>query len=271
MMTRVLFSDNGTIFDLSSTLDDYKNGSSELEVVASEDAIYIGAYHPFNSKFFKVKTAPTLSMEPTVKYWTGSNGWKDAVEVIDETNGLKTSGHITWTPNKDHGWTREDTTKITELSSKTIYDLFWLKITFSIDETVELSWIGELFSSDDDLGAEFPDLLRTQTLDSFETGKTNWEHQHVIAGKLLIDDLMSKKIINFKEQLLNRKEFTLASVQKCASIIYSSFGDDYIDNKKECDIEYKKRINKDIFNLDKQESAQVTVSSIVERQMRLTR
>lgn len=271
MITRVFFSDNGILSDLSQKLDDYKIGDSSLVIKAAEDSLLIGAYYPFNSKFFKIGAASSAVSVPSVQYWSGSNGWADSVEVIDETGGFKASGFISWTPDKDKGWMREDSDEIALLTGKVIYDLFWMKISFSADCTVTLDWIGELFSNDNDLGAEFPDLMRTQTLTSFETGKTSWEHQHVIAGKVLIDDLKSKKIISHKEQILDRKEFTLAAVQKCASIIYSSFGDDYIDNKKECDIEYKKRIDKDIYNIDKDESARVTPQTLESRQWRLTR
>ncbi len=271
MMTRILFSDNGVLADISTALDDYKNGTKALTIKASEDCIYIGAYYPFNSKFFKMSVVATVESIPSVKYWTGSNGWKDAVEVIDETNGFKNNGFISWTPNRDNGWSREDTDDISELNSKMIYDLFWMKLSFSADTVINFSWIGELFSNDDDLGAEFPDLMRTQTLDSFETAKTNWEHQHVIAGKIIVDDLKSKKIISHKEQILDRKELTLASVQKCASIIYSSFGDDFENNKKNCELEYQKRIKKDIFNIDKDETALPTVQTLSIRQGRLYR
>lgn len=271
MMTRVLFSDNGTISDLSTKLDDYKSGSESLTIVHTEDCIFIGAYYPFNSKFFKLGTVSSVVSNPSIEYWTGSSGWVEAVEVIDETNGFKNSGFISWTPDKTKGWIREDSDDIADISGKVIYDLFWIKISFSASCTMTLDWIGELFSNDNDLGAEFPDLLRTQTLTSFETGKTNWEHQHVIAGKVLVDDLKSKKIISFKEQILDRKEFTLAAVQKCAAVIYNSFGDDYVDNKKECEIEYNKRINKDIYNIDTCETAIPTVQTQETRQWRLTR
>lgn len=270
-MTRIIFSDNGSLTDLSTKLDLYNTNTNEITIKASEDCILIGAYYPFNSKYIKTKAAATFATSPTIQYWTGSNGWTDCVEIIDETNGFMNSGFLSFVPNKDNSWSREDSSEIADLLGKVIYDLFWVKITFSVDSKINLSWIGELFSNDSDLGAEFPDLMRSQTLDSFSTGKTSWEEQHVIAGKILIDDLKSRKIISYKEQILDRKEFTLASVQKCASIIYSSFGDDFIDNKKECDIEYNKRLSKDIYNIDKTETAIVSTYTLEARQGRLTR
>lgn len=270
-MNRVIFSDNGTLTDISAKLDDYNSGNQSLTITAAEDYLYIGAYYPFNSKYFKLKTVATNVAVPTIEYWTGSSGWAQAVEVIDETGGFKNSGYISWVPNKDNGWTREDTNKITALYSKVIYDLFWMRVKFSADTVIDFEWIGEVFSNDFDLGAEFPDLVRTQTLDSFSTGKTNWEHQHVIAAKVVIDDLKAKKIINFKEQILDRKELTLASVQKCAAIIYSSFGDDYADQRKEAELEYQKRLKKDIFNIDTNESAIISPETKTFRQGYLVR
>lgn len=271
MITRILFSDNGVLNDLSVKMADYNQGNQSLAITATEDYLYIGAYYPFNAKFFKMKTVATIVSNPTIEYWTGSSGWKEAVEVIDETGGFKNNGFITLVPNKDYGWIREDTSRITALYSKVIYDLFWLRIKFSADTVIDLEWIGELFSNDYDLGAEFPDLLRSQTLDSFKTGKTDWEEQHVIAAKVIIDDLKAKKIINFKEQILDRKELTLASVQKCAALIYSSFGDDYADNRKDAELEYQKRLKKDIFNIDTNESATITPEGQKARQGFLVR
>lgn len=271
MMTKVLFSDNGVLEDISVKMSDYNQGNQSLTIKASEDYLYIGAYYPFNSKFFKMKTVATVASVPSIEYWTGSNGWKSAVEVIDETSGFKNNGFVSLVPNRDNGWTRDDTSMISELKTKVIYDLFWLRIKFSVDTVIDLEWIGEIFSNDYDLGGEFPDLLRAQTLDSFKTGKTDWEEQHIIAARVIVDDLKAKKIINFKEQILDRKELTLASVQKCAAIIYSSFGDDYADQRKDAELEYQKRLKKDIFNIDTEESAIVTPQSQTFRQGYLVR
>lgn len=276
MNLRLLFSDNGTITDYSKNVHDYGKTSQAVSFKPSEDAFYLGAYWPFNSKFFKFTTAFLSSLVPVkVEYWTGSSGWKEAVEVIDETDGLTSSGFISWNPDKDFGWMRDDTDMVADLTTVVIYDLFWMKMTLdasiTADVTASLSYVGELFSDDRVLAYEYPDLVRAQTLSSFKIGKTDWEEQHILATKIILDELRAKKVITFKEQILDRREFELASVSKCAEIIYSSFGLDFADYKDKAYLEYKKRMNKDIFNVDKNQTAQVNPQTLSSRQGYFTR
>lgn len=267
---RCLLSRNGTITDISKDVVDYKKVTKEITFNTAQDFLYIGAYYPFNSKYFNF-VVPFLTTLGSffVKYWTGTNGWKDAVETIDETDGMTKSGFLSWNPDRDHGWSREHTEDIDELDSLKIYDLFWTKISFSGvagDRTCSLDYIGEIFSDDRALGYEFPDLLRTQAMTSFQSGKTDWKDQHAISAKIILDDMRSKKIINFKEQILNRRELELASVSKTAEIIYSSFGQEFQEQKLEAHKEYVSRMNKDIFNIDRSETAQVTERTLQTRQ-----
>jgi hypothetical protein len=271
MMTRFLHSDNGTIVDYSTDVADYDSTYAALTCAAAEDYVYIGAYYPFNSKYLKLTTVAASGPTMSIEYWSGSNGWKTAVEVIDETKKLSQSGFLTWTPNKFYGWSRYDTTYIPELATVTIYDLFWMRIKFSAGVTFSVQWLGELFSSDDNLSAEYPDLMTTQCLTAFKAAKTSWEEQHVIAAKVVIDDMKLKKIISFKEQILDRRELTLAATSKCAEIAYNAFGDDFVDQRDSARKEYLMRIKKDIFNVDLDQTARPTELTQTMRQGRFER
>ena len=267
MIDRVIFSDNGISSDISRPLAKYRSGSSALTIVASEDAIYIGAILPFNHLYFKLgANVNSLSSEVSIKYYTGVE-FVSVVDVNDETAvagaSLAQSGFIQWTTDKDKSWERRDTVhggqvQISELSDITVYDKYWLEIKFSNDlDPIDLDWIGQIFSDDDDLISEYPDLVRSNMLQAFESGKTDWQEQHARAAELIAKDLVSGRVIGSKEQIIDRDAFKLASVSKTAEIIYQAFGDDYADDRKEARIEYKSRLNKVVFNVDKNENARL--------------
>jgi len=264
-MTRILYEDNGTISDWSTSLNNYYTESETFSLVAAEDYIYIGMPVPFNHFFVKLSTPSTAVSTITMQYYTGRE-FQDVVETIDETNGFQQDGFITFVPDKKQGWVRQDTSgtggTITELSSVTIYDKYWARIKFSadLDASSVISWIGHKFSDDDQLGSEFPDLTRSTMIAAFESGKTNWEEQHVRAANIIIEDLIRQQVIHSKGQILERRSFSLASVSKVAEIIFNSFGDDYEDNKRNAQIEYEKRMNKSIFDIDLNEDGRLDVS-----------
>lgn len=255
--TRILYSDNGTISDLSNEVNNFHSESFELsDFVANEDYLYVGNIVPFNHFYLKMATASIASATMSVDYWSGQQ-WRPVVELIDNTEGLTQDGFITWVPDRDYAWVQSDTgggsgQEITGLTSVTIYDKYWIRISFNNDLTdaCSLSWLGQKFSSDEDLGSEYPELVTSNVLTSFEAGKTSWEEQHVKAAELIVRDLIKQKIIFAKGQILERESFMLPSVSKVAEIIFNSFGDDYQDQKLAARNEYKSRLDKSIYDVD---------------------
>jgi hypothetical protein len=268
--TRIIYGDNGTLSDWTTSLNVYAQGSETFTFVAAEDFIYIGQIAPFNHFYVKLSTPSTASTTMSIQYYSGSS-WENAVEVLDETDGFKQSGFVSFVPSRSQGWVRQDTSgggTITALSSVEIYDKYWARIKFSadLDASTVLSWIGNKFSDDNDLAAEYPDLVRSNVLTAFKSGKTDWEEQHVKAADLIISELVRKKIIYAKGQILNKETFLLPSVPKVAEIIFNSFGDDYGDNRKSARNEYEKRINKSIYDVDLNEDGRLDVGEVDFRQ-----
>lgn len=265
MENRIIFSDDGTLSDFTVNLNDYFSGTSSIaSLVATEDALYIGSRFAFNHIYCKISAANDQASVMSIATWDGSN-WNAVAEVFDQTSSsgatLAQSGYITWVPDKNKHWAQDDTQsstggeQITDLGGANIYDHYWIKITFSADlgASTALSWLGYKFTDDNDLGTEFPDLVRSATLTGFESGKTDWEEQHVLCAKLLIDDLIKNKIILSGKQLLEREIFKGASVQKCAEVIYGGLGDDYKDDRNDAKKEYEKRLQKGNYLIDRDE------------------
>lgn len=268
---RIFYSDNGTLTDLSTTLNDFHNNESTFTFVAAEDKLYIGNNLPFNH--FKVNMGTTVNAEASVmsiKVWDGSE-WDAVAEVIDETAvsgaSLAQSGFVTFVPDKNNGWGMDDTVKgdgtteeVTGLGDVKVYDKYWAEISFSANLTasVNLSWVGQIFSDDYDLKDEFPDFMLSNFLTSFESGKTDWQNQHYAAAKVIIKDLIGRKVIQDPNQILCKEDLTMASVQKVASIVYSALGDDFIDQYKAAETEYKTRLSNAYVKVDKNKDGRMS-------------
>lgn len=204
----------------------------------------------------------------TSEYWDGKQ-WQSFVEVQDDTLGFTQSGYLTFTPNRDKPWQMSNTNygnqTVTGLETLNVYDLYWVRISFSqnfrgqeVDpetdpityEDVSLQWIGNLFSNDYDLEGEYPDFVRDNVMNAFSSGKTDWIEQAVIAGRMIVDNLCNRAVIDDPNQVLNREDYRLASVHKVAEIICNAFGDDYVDQKKMAREEYNARMNRRIQKVD---------------------
>jgi hypothetical protein len=272
MINRVIHSDNGTLIDISRKVGKYQSGSHPMTFVAAEDALFIGSLVPFNHLYFKLgTTVNTAASNMSISTWDGSE-FKPVVDIQDETETtapLAQSGHLTWTPNRLHSWHREHTEdngteRITGLGGITVYDNYWLKITFDadLDAGLEIEWLGQLFSDDEMLGAEYPDLVRSNVLTAFKSGKTDWQEQHVKASEIVIQDLVRKGVILEKGQILDRDKLSLASVSKCAEIIFGAFGDDYAEDKIRARNEYEKRLDLSVYHQDADNDAIIDRSEV---------
>lgn len=264
---RIIHGDNGTLIDLSAALNDLFASNGVLPIVALEDYIYIGSDLPFCHRYFKSAVANDQAAAISeIAIWDG-NSWTPAVDVIDGTSvGGKTlaqSGIIQWTTNRNSAWTLEASTEdmtSSGISTLKIYDFHWVRIKFSanLKATTALSYVGHRFSSDAELAGYYPDLLKTEVLGAFQSGKTSWDDQHCLAAEEIIVFLRKKQIIWSPNQLLNWEQFTLASVHKTAEIINSAFpGDDAGDIRKAAEKKFLTMINQGIFEVDRNQDGHV--------------
>lgn len=278
MNNRVLYSDNGTLTDISNSVAKLRSGTATIAgFVAAQDYIYVGSRAPFNHFFLKMgTTVNALSSQMQIHYWDGTT-WVASVETRDGTSALSQDGFVEFMPNKNKGWTRETTNfesdQITGLTGVVIYDLFWIRISFTNDLTanIQLKFLGQKFSEDDDLALEYPDLIRSTVLARFETGKTSWEEQHGRAAEVIEQDLITKRVIKDRGQILDRETYRLASVHKTAEIIFGAFGDDYVDQKQSARNEYKDRMDKVIYTVDESEDGILDIAEARQEQGWLSR
>lgn len=256
---RVIFNNNGTLSDLSVNLSNYHSLTSVTDIVAAQDYLYLGSDLPFNHRYFDVSVVNTnASVISTLEYWSG-NGWKLAVDVLDETllagASLGKSGIISWqVPPNETSWNWDDTDDMNASGLQTlkIYGLYWVRIKWSADMivTTALNYVGHRFSEDDELLDEYPELGNSNFMTAFETGKTNWKEQTLAAAEYIIQDLRALDVVNQANQILDWKIFSKASVHKTAQIIYRGFGDDYKDNRDDAAKAYKESLTLRKYNVD---------------------
>lgn len=254
---RILISKNGTITDLTTILNDHKKNDYTPAIISAEDAIYIGSIYPFNHKWIEVSTVNAAPANAIVQIWNDEK-WEDAVDEIDYTaitgGTLFESGILQFRPHIDKGWSSEsESNDVTDLTGTEIYNMYWIKITFTADLSagMVLKYIGNRFSSDSDLFTYYPDLSNPGLMEAFEAGKTDWNDQHFAAADAIIQHLATKSIILDKSQILDWSLFKMAAIHKVAEIAYYGLGKNKAANIKAAQAQYKDAINVKYFNADK--------------------
>lgn len=269
MSSRTIFSDNGTLIDLSTDLANFKSGTAVLPIIATEDYLYIGADLPFNHRYIDVTTSNDETAAITVEVWDGQ-AWKVCEDVIDQTSiagaTLAQSGIISWVPSDTTTWARWDTNnqgeQIIGLTGVKIRNLYWARLSFDndLDSMTEIEYIGHKFSDDEDLEVLYPDLTRAAVIAQFQAGKTNWKIQHIQAAEEIIKDLIKQQIVVGSGQVLKWELFRDMAVHKVAEIAFNGFGKDFKDNKDDAIGSYKKEMNKGIFAVDLNNNAVLDVA-----------
>lgn len=260
---RVLHSDNGTIKDLTLSLNEFRSDSSVLDFVAADDYLYFGSDKPFNHRFFDVSVVNALSSNVSVEIWW-ANAWTSAIDILDRTSlfgvSLAQDGIISWNTDRLKGWDIEqDSTDVTGLeSSPLIYNFYWARLKWSADltPTTALTYTGFKFGNDSQLFPKYPDLNNTRLLSAFESGKTDWEEQHFDAAEEIIADLVRRGVVWTPSQILIPEIFKEPAIHKAAAIIYGGMGQKFEKDMVKAASCYKSSMNMKFFKVDKNANAQ---------------
>jgi hypothetical protein len=213
--------------DYTVELNEWKNGKNVTLTFEAGDYLYISTFLPFNHKFFRFFTPSVANRPPRVQLLNAPSEWSSVVDTIDYTSGMRQSGVIQWTPNFDKNWglVTDSSRDIDALSGgPTVYDSYWMRMSFAQTTTCTLSYIGQRFSSDYDLFMEYPLLQNQQILAGWETGKTNWEDQHLLSALYIAKDMRQRNIVLSDNQILDIASLRSPAVHKTAHIIYSGLG-----------------------------------------------
>lgn len=249
-----MYQDQRVIYDsadVSKDVNDFRSGSLSF-VYTTTKYLYIGSIMPFNNIYFDMGTVNTNAATPTVEMWFG-NAWVSAVDVIDETAGLTSSGRLSWNTDRLKSWDLEQTTEdVTGLTTFKIYNKFWLRLSWSANFSAgtAISYIGQKFSTDDKLYSYYPDFNSADIKSGFESGKTTWDEQHYMAAEYIIADLKNRDIIKSKSQMMDWSIFESAACRRVACIIYTAFGAPYFDQLQKAEKDYSNAMDIKYFMID---------------------
>lgn len=255
LQNRVIYKDNSVLTDYSRELSDYNAGTLALNIVAADDAIFIGSDMPFNHRYFDISVANAVTGSVSVDIWGGLS-WVPAVDVLDLTavSGapFAQDGLIIWATDKDSGWSREATTEdIPALASFKIYNNYWVRLTFSANFTPTIRYVGHKFAKDSDLNAYYGDLNRAAVREAFfEAVTADWNAVHISAAEEIVRDLRTQQVTRSPNQIFDPDTFRDAAIHKLAETVYSSFGPSHADRMEFAIRKYKESMNKLVFGVD---------------------
>lgn len=219
----------GSITDLTLTLSEYNSQTATVSLNADVDYLYIGTSLPFNHKWFEVSSANVTAATPFIEIWY-TNQWKSVVDILDRTDSSGTpmaqSGNLEFTPNRDFGWDIElDSDDVTELANAPLtYNKYWMRISYDANVSFDLKYVGQKFASDTQLFAKYPIFDSTSLRNSWDSGKANWDEQMFAASDEVIEDLISRRIIWDRNQVLDLATLRNPTIHKCATLIYRGLG-----------------------------------------------
>lgn len=258
MLNRAVLSDNGVLSDKTAALDDYYATNVTVAMTVSEDKLYLGSKYPLSRKYLKVATANVVTAALAVRYWDGSQ-WRSAATIDDATAvagvPLAASGYVGWEPDARYPWAPDNTTangvnRITGFGTTNYQGYYWVELSYSATISAALAWFGDLFCTDNDLGAEYPDLNRSTVMTAFAAGKTSWEEQRVAACKIVSADLRAK-VIAADSGLVETAALRLPAISKTAELIFRGLGQGYADSKTDASTEYAKRMTREALVTDR--------------------
>jgi hypothetical protein len=230
-MQRIFLSDNGVLTDY--TIEARSAATIPAVLVTGEDYIYIGTWDPINSFFIEMgSVVNTNASVMSLEYWSNSD-WEEAVDLLDYTKSsgktLAQTGLVKFIPDRDKLISRvDDTTSSdstpTELNDIEIYDRYWHRLT--VDATLSAGTVIKtiFYRFADTTKLNSLDPVIQNYLDSWESGKDNWDEQLMLASEEVVSDLKKRKVIRGSEELIKIDELELPTAYKALEMIYAGLG-----------------------------------------------
>ena len=235
--------------DLSIALGDYRSGAYAMTYVAGQK-VYVGTSAPMNSLWIDLSTVAVIATgAPVVEVWF-NQAWVTAVDIIDETTAMTVSGRISWTLDLFSGWDYEQLSTSVGLANTSIFNRYWLRLSWPNNFAATMGFLGQKFSGDLSFASTYPDLMQSAILTGFKAGKTNWNEQHFMAAEAIIKDLRRRNIILKRGQVMDWTVFEDAACHKVAEIVYQAFGAPYKEHVIAAKQRYETEMNTRVFVVD---------------------
>ena len=208
-----------TILNATETTSDTATlQSGELSFVfLDSDFFYVGFKGKFGARFFDMGTANTNAATLTVEYWDGTT-YQPLIDVIDQTNGMTTSGFISWLNVED--WHSKEQVPITSADGNDI-ELFYIRISTdtSFSAGTTLNAVVNMFSDDEAIKPLYPELISDTRF--LPPNRTDFLDQHLEAKNRVVRRLNQKGIIRDESQIININDVSEAAAHAFADIVLS--------------------------------------------------
>lgn len=273
---RLFRSTNGTLTDLSLANQD-ESSTCVHDVVAADDCLYLAQQFPFNSFYYKSAVANSSDSTMTVEYWDGNN-WIQAVDLLDGTRSttktLAKSGLVQFSPNIHNRWqivydTSESGIGPSDLTSLTIYNMYWIRIKFSsnLSATTASKKICYAFSSHQQIQKK--DATLENYLAAFNV--TSWEDHIINASIDVVSDLKRMNLILNRGQILKIEDVSVATDWKTLMSLYFELGGDYQEKYTNAEKRYANAIDIKAYTFDLNKNAMIEPVEVDYDQCRMSR
>lgn len=260
---RVIYSNNGTLTDISNKLQDGGGGYAE-RLTLNEDYIYIGQQMPFNNIFAWMSVVNSVQAGLTLEYFDGAS-WRAAVDVLDGTEGFTKTGCIQFVPDKAYEWDYvEDTSEVSDtfaLKTLKIYNLYWLRIKASATLSNGTEWkrLTYAFCLSSDLATHMPEIDNYMEAWGGEE-KEDWIPEIIAASEQLVIDLKGRGMVIHPGQILLFDDVSYAAQMKTLSNIMVELGPAFDERRAERLKAYNSALSIKRFTLDKNKNARIEKS-----------
>lgn len=204
-----------TILDSTETTKSTNtiNSDALAFVIGVANTFYIGYQYKFASRYIHMGTVNTNTVTTTVEYWNGT-AWTAVDDVMDQTNGFKNSGFLSWVNKSD--WQVKN---VSPMDSD--IELYWVKVTVSgsLSAGTTLQAVLNLYCDDGLLRAYYPELITdTRYLPS---SRTDFVEQYQAAKDLVVLRLKQRRLIDHDGQVIDPNDVSIAATHAAAWIILS--------------------------------------------------
>lgn len=202
-LTRIVFSGA----EETRILQDPEGSDLSIDTTANP-FFYMGFFGKFAFRHFNFATAATSAVTLTIEYWDGT-AWAAVDDVVDQTNGFRQSGFVSWVNQDD--W---KTTTVTPIDDT---ELYWIRMTLAGSDTISLRSVLNVFSDDTLLSVYWPEIVSDTR--NLPPGQTSYLTQHKAAKDLVVRKLKERKAITEKDEIIDPNPFSVAAVHAVAMIL----------------------------------------------------
>jgi len=272
--------DNASTFtDHSNDAVDYLRDTFTLAMAGGTDFLYIGYHKQVNAVYAEIDTVDASGSTLLVERFDGTV-WVPVVH-LDETEGMSRSGFITWDKAFDSDPHEEIAPPEVEVDGIT---QTFIRFSYDNGNTAVLDGLNLVFSDDQMLKREFPNILDPRILGA---GQTSHITHHVASRNLMVQTLRNEGYIKHNDvtgiESINqfdlidiyeiREAATYLALSKIFFILSDEIGDNWWSKHKEYHKLYNQTFNTAKLSVDTDDDgiAEIDEKLIPRKSMRFSR